>query len=707
MEKFPQGLLSWSGNKQGSVRTPFRQETGRPIREQLLTPLVLRLNQWVDEVIKLDGSLNQPRTILLVGGPGNGKTDAVEGCIKKLDEALDAGGKIYDSFAKQYNVSADELEPRKTELDLSQFWPSPSAGFSPHLSLVQDATEGDQYLQGKSPEELLLEELEAILSKKYNGLYLCCVNRGILANALSLAHSRDNEDLIKFIDCLVEAATSKHDSLFCWPLEGYEDTALWPMDVESLVDFSTSENGKTVACKILDVALAPNNWVDNCEAGAQCPFCQNRKLLEGQETRRSLVKLLHYYELESGKRWTFRDIYSLIAFLLLGEQDELEIDKKILEPCTWAAKQLAMVGKASSNPNAKLNLVKAQYLLVSKLYYHRLFSLWPKLNSASHRAAKNKALPTSPPANFPSELKKGYEAARNHYRYLASLSPQKQSSIARLLTDDFSKHLDPALVSDDTVLFNKDNESITVSNIEERFGLSVKDGIELVKDQITLLEQELLTRLSTADDMLLDYNHKRVNKNHVRLLQLSIRQFSSRLVKRSICVRKGVCKDHRFLEKYISLTSDEKSIKNIQKLLRDLLNEDSYFKSPLSTTFGQPVAHRDRSISLITNKISIKLIRAEINHKKPTQPLPFVKIHNNFVPVTFKLFKSLEEISEGLQPSSLPGDIFALIDGVKSLISGDIVRDDDFLDDGLAIEIGQERFGIDINNGKPMISGEL
>jgi hypothetical protein len=707
MEKFPKGLLSWSGSKQGGVRKPFQRESGRPTGKQISTPLVSRLDKWIDGIVSPSEHSKHPRSILLVGGPGNGKTDAVEGCIEKLDKALGAQNKIFELFTAEYNAGKGELAPRKVHVDLSTFWPSPPEDFSPSISLVQDATEKDQLQQEKSAEEIFLNELEDILLEKNKGLYICCVNRGILASTLSLAHSQGNADLIELIDNLLMATTGSHDPKECWPLHNYKKIALWPMDIESLVNPSLVGNDKTVAYQILSVALNPDKWVDTCDAGSRCPFCENRRMLETNEARYNLVKVLHYYELASGKRWTFRDIYSLVSYLLVGEQEDLTIKGKPLDPCDWATHQLKMANESDNKKNADLSLVKARYLLVSKLYYHKLFSVWPRLNSGSHRKAKSKVLPASPPSSFSTALKKGYEFARNHYRHLASSSLKNPSSIEKILTGEFSNALDPGLINGGAALFKKGEKGITANDIDERFGLSLKDGLKLIQGHVTQLEKDLLEKLSSAEEMLFEYNHKLALKNHVRLLQSSIRQFASRLIKRNIGVTKGVCYDSEYFERFKKLDESHQNIKSIENYIKALLHENSRFKASLTTTFGQPIAHRDRNISLETEKVSVKFLKTEESDKKPRNPTSYVKIHNNPIPVTFKLFKSLEEIGEGLQVPSLPEEIFALLDEVRAIVAGQIVRDEEFLENELIIEIGNNKFALEINNGKPVMGEKI
>lgn len=72
----PAGLLDWAGHKSGGVRRLFHSAGGRPTGDVVFTPLLARLGGWCNAIASgLEGT---PRIVLLVGGPGNGKTEAIE-----------------------------------------------------------------------------------------------------------------------------------------------------------------------------------------------------------------------------------------------------------------------------------------------------------------------------------------------------------------------------------------------------------------------------------------------------------------------------------------------------------------------------------------------------------------------------------------------------------------------------------------------------
>ena len=262
---YPLGLINWSGAKKGGVRQPFQKSSGRPVRRQLKTPLVTRLDNWVKNMVAgVDGT---SRAILLVGGPGNGKTDAVEGCIQSFDAEIGANGELYSAFARQYDVRPD-LPPRRSEVRLPTI--TSSSDIEPVIRLVQDATEKDPAFPEASAESLLLSELSEILDGSYKGIYICCVNRGILANTASLASRENNTVMTTFLNQMVAAASGGPSAPSCWPLDNNQ-IALWPMDIESLVSISANGSEKTIAHEILDAALDDKKWQPFCSNKTVCP----------------------------------------------------------------------------------------------------------------------------------------------------------------------------------------------------------------------------------------------------------------------------------------------------------------------------------------------------------------------------------------------------------------------------------------------------
>lgn len=676
---FPAGLLRWAGHRDGGVRKPFRSDSGRPTGEHMRTPLVDRLDIWVDQFVKGDASV--PSTILLVGGPGNGKTDAIEGLVERLDHEIGAKGKLVKMFASQYDATKVLYPPRKVTACLSDA----VDGLPPHLchsvNLVQDATEEDES-QRLSAEELLLSDLKTCLTDKSGDIYLCCVNRGILAQAAAKAHADAScGDAAALLDKITQAVTSGAEAPTCWPLEGFPNVAVWPMDVESLVDARLAPQGKTFAHHIFLAALREDRWRQPCASGSLCPFCQNRKLLSKPEALDALVLFLRNYELASGKRWTFRDLFSLVPYLLVGDYTDLSVQGRSADPCEWTAEQLRLIRTPGGDSSKK---GRALFLLVSRLYYHRLFPRWPRLSSGLHHSAKT--------VLRNNDLTPGIETASHLFRYLA-WAPQGDANAAgdipAKIRASFSDALDPALATGNDVLTVCCGKKYSINEIEELFSLSVADGFNAVKSQLEPLECELLKGLATADAALVEDNFSRARSHDVEILRSSLRQFTARLVKRSLGTRSGLCKDHGTFAAYRSVLDDANGLAEVRRQLRRLMHDEhNRFRAPLTTTFGQPVAQRARDVVLLAPAVAVRDIPEIQSAGRPRRTMPYIKIESAIVPLTFALFRALREVVAGLHDASLPPDIFALLNGVKLIVSGHIVHKAKDLDDDAFISIG-------------------
>ncbi|HXE95906.1 MAG TPA: hypothetical protein VN642_05850, partial [Dongiaceae bacterium] len=172
--QYPAALLDWAGHHSGGVRRLFDQHSGRPNKDILRTNLLSRLESWVQRLVT--GIPGTPRILLLVGGPGNGKTEAIESTINWLDEAFGCNGGLVKKLASSFFPQTGCAVPRVVNVDAGDLCTF-DRPFK--LSIVQDASVVFGR-EGRTPASLLIEELCDALDGPNSQVYLCCVNRGIL-----------------------------------------------------------------------------------------------------------------------------------------------------------------------------------------------------------------------------------------------------------------------------------------------------------------------------------------------------------------------------------------------------------------------------------------------------------------------------------------------------------------------------------------------
>lgn len=662
--KYPAGLLDWAGHGSGGVRQPFMEDSGRPTGHQIRTPLVERLNCWSRDLAE---GLSVPRIIFLAGGPGNGKTDAIEGCLGALDASLGDSGRLISLFRERYRATMETVPPRKVVVSRANLQPADHLKKVRSITLIQDATEEDSAQPEKSAEQLLLDDLLEVITGSAGDIYLCCVNRGILASAAKIAsENSEYSDLRSFIKAISDAVTNGAMMPQCWPLNGYPEIAVWPMDIESLVE--SNEDGQSVAHEVFCQLLDESKWEDECIAGDQCPFCQNQKLLAKPQNLDSLITIMRRYELVSGKRWSFRELFSFIAYLLVGDFSELKVDGKTVSPCEWAEYQIKWLKQSQSGER---EAARAPFLLASKLYYHRLFPNWPRLGSRVIRRALSSVKDS--PAGSSSPIPHLFE-----YAYWSNVyGPKASGDVPDRIRSAMAPALDPALIKDPSAKFlSSSSRDVTLVDLESAFSTSVKQGINLLTNRpFPKVERELLDRLSTADEML---DAAGIPEYEKVVLRSELRQYAIRLVKRSLGVRAGITKDCQWLDEFSCLPTDKNIQRDVTKTLKNLLQDDGFFKAAVATTFGQPVAQRSKDVSIaVQTNTSIKMIDAQPDETRPKSPMSFVLIQGRPLGVTFDLFKALRNVSQGLHEASLAGNVYALLDRVKAVMTGSMVREED------------------------------
>lgn len=671
---FPRGLLGWAGHQAGGVKRLFDPGSGRPSKELLRTGLITRLESWATNVAS--GTTGVPRILLLVGGPGNGKTEAIEHTIKCLDAGLVAGGKLESHLSEAFRPPVGQAVARVVSIDAGSLAATPRPLV---LSIVQDASATAGH-DGQLASELLVQELLNLLEGTAASLYLCCVNRGVLDDALIHAIDRDLPRARAFLERITRAVSLSADAPSCWPLAGYPDVAVWPMDAESLLTSAASSHASP-ASTLLSHATEPDRWPKEgtCAAGADCPLCQNRTLLGKPDQRESLLRILRWYELASGKRWSFRDLFSLVSYLLAGNQSTAKGHPG--DPCSWAAQlaELDRTGQHARSPRRQQ--LTAVFELVSARYQHALFHRWDhKASNVIRLGAKDLGLDKTG-TEVRTLLGLQYFLADRKDSYLpATIAP---------LLDNLVELLDPAMASAETEVAVSSRSKVVLAELDIRFSRSVSGGIEFVRkyQALSKAEVDLLSRLAAVDNLLSSAATRRRNPAAANRIQHVVRDFACRLVRRSICTRTAVVADVQVLESFQKVVEDDqqgKQLFDVARQVKALLNQGNGFEVSLTTTFGQALPPVQRQATLVVPVRQVKPLHLAAAGR-PASPISFLQVGSGKslqpVALTYDLFKAVKDLERGISPASLPRNVVALLDTTKARLSGPIVRDEDVLEE--------------------------
>jgi len=693
---FPTGLRNWAGNQSGGVRRLFDDLSGRPTGQILKTHLLKRLEAWVQSLVQ--SPEQTPRLVLLVGGPGNGKTEAIESTIDWLDHALDCNNTLRQSLREQLMPEAGRAVPRVAKAEAQSSAGTPRRF---QIRIVQDASVEDAPNQSRA--ELLAEELELALSDPEAQLvYLACVNRGVLDDAMIHVSEHGPARSRGLLQAIIQSVGQGGGSASCWPLEGYPSVAVWPMDVESLLT-RTRDGDPAPAAAILAEALAEEKWAayGACPARELCPFCTGRELLKGTRGSPELMLLLRWHELATAKRWTFRDFFTLVSYLLAGASSTSEAGRPE-SPCVWAASLVELdASRVGQKPDARRS--SAVFLLVGSLYQHQLFARW---DARVVRRLREDLRELGLLDNH---------TALGLLTFLRNGSGMRPPAMIEGLLDSLCLALDPAVADPALEVSISSTTRLKLRDIDARFSQSVGSGRSLLLKYKCLSpsEVELLGRLAELDRELSTPALRRKLPDAATRVQHLLRDFACRLVRRSLGTKCAVTRDQQLLSQYQRIVEggnqESELVLSAAREVSRLLNTNDKFEVSLTTTFGQPMPPATLRAMLITTKQFVKP-RPESDEGRPIPPMRTLRVGRNSaeqtIALTFDLYRSIRLLEAGLSRGSLPTEVNALIDATKARLSGPIVRDPEALEDS-SIELGATGTRIELIGGRflPVFGG--
>ena len=158
--QFPFKFFNWFSSMSGGVRRPLDEDSGRPLGNIILEGQIhILINNMINEYFQNKGKY----ICVLVGGPGNGKTDIMEYAAERFVERLGADWKevklkLQVGFSENNRQSIVSI---KNET----------------LLLTQDASQRD--IHADSYIDSIYNDFEKIESLD-NSLSIICMNRGIL-----------------------------------------------------------------------------------------------------------------------------------------------------------------------------------------------------------------------------------------------------------------------------------------------------------------------------------------------------------------------------------------------------------------------------------------------------------------------------------------------------------------------------------------------
>lgn len=685
-------LLSWHGHDRGGVRVPFG-EFGEPLGEVIETPLLEKLREVAAAIAS--GS-QAPRWFLLVGGPGNGKSQMVEEFVRAIGENLGCEHDLVTTVKQEFERIPT---PRKVEVTSATISGDARSAFDERvrrLIIIQDASASD--VADMDAADQLADDLLSLLTEPVPDgtplpILVCCVNRGVLARTLSAAESA-GEVVVDLLEGVIRASGLGAESLqedppSCWPVTAAKFeaelpdlagiVACWPMDVESLLagyDHDTSTPPSIILEHATDVERWEASGCHNCDSRHVCPFLQNARWLRKPSHRQALLRLLRRQELASGQHWNFRSLFSLIAELLVGEWVDFGSDKVVGgHPCEWVHSSVAQLESSD-----RMMAVQAAFSLVRRLYPHALFAMQLLPVPGEVREAT---------ASMP--LGEAVTA------YVADLDAPVPSAIRRRLRDSVVPLMDPAG-------WSPEEETDPLAKLEDAYSQSVALGnvAWASEAQPAPAEARLIELLAKAEeecDALVDTLPAKAV-----MAARFMRQVAARLAKRSVGVRLGRHATQRLLEEYELTIRDQDRLDSLRSVLKGLLT-GSRFRFNALASFGQPLDVEDALVTLEANPMPISPITPAPDRRpdRPAHDLPAIPVARRPIAMTFDLFLAIRLEEEGCGSGSLPASVRAALDKIKQLYAGTVCRsEDEFVERGAYLEIDRKGYiAVSTHGGRP------
>lgn len=294
------------------------------LREPLLrveTDTIRRVRDFSEHVEAAD----VVQWLVLVGGPGNGKSMAVRELVTSL---LDKGLTIQDEQGLPISEMAGRPVPAVLEVRNSS---------GRLLSrIAQDASVvPDPYVDNPNPARDLRSLMVRCAEDRCH--LVACANRGVLeaaaAQKAGAAESPVDQILARTAEVGRQRGTAGE---ITHEFDGIKLTAR-PMDVGSLFEGSTP-----VFEQLLQEAMSEQRWASckTCLAAEKCPFWANRRDLSEPEFRSRVLRLLEDAELLDGQPLVFREAGALVSLVLAGCAADYEHE----HPCEWVARQVDVGG---------------------------------------------------------------------------------------------------------------------------------------------------------------------------------------------------------------------------------------------------------------------------------------------------------------------------------------------------------------------------
>jgi len=349
---FTRSLLNYSAERDDCIGRPERWGNPPPLLVET-TPLHEEMESLADELWA------EPQRMVwyfLVGGPGNGKSEAVGKLVRRLNRKAAAAGlqPIFDPAQGSHGGSI------KYDFE----------GTLPHrkMWLLQDVSV--PMSKGSDPAADLLASLELCAEGSLH--LLACANRGMLLRATRTARKDPAKAslaaLLEKIDAASREDSTAPQARWVQNCNGKEiEVRVWPLDHESVLFGQGNATNPwadptgSLFDQVIQKAVATENWeqkgCSECRAHDSCPMYGDAIWLRDAQRRRGTLAILRNAEIWSGQRIVLREALGLVSAVLVGCPSDFVDGATELHPCDWVNNRLSGTPPKPKDQQSLLELV--------------------------------------------------------------------------------------------------------------------------------------------------------------------------------------------------------------------------------------------------------------------------------------------------------------------------------------------------------------
>jgi hypothetical protein len=624
-QQFPFKFYNWFSSMSGGVRRPLDEDSGRPLGNIIIEGQIhMLINEMINDYFHNKGKY----VCVLVGGPGNGKTDIMEYASEKFVERF--GGDW--TKIKSELQSGFETNNRQSIVKIE----------NETLLLTQDASQRD--LNADSYIDSIYNDFEKIESFQ-NSLSIICMNRGILETIKKESSNSNNklskyQKLIKSIYQFNTLDASLLD-LKIWG-EDLDSKKLytWSMDFDTLFSKVKDQNlDQNLVLSIFEKAKYKDNFFD--DPNKLSPIFNANEFVTNKVKNLNLSKILRSYEILNGKRFTYREIFSLIGYLFYYSENELIIINKTNEELE------ALTGNQCFTKFEKL------YKLYQYTCNYRFFNQF-----------------VQPTSDLRDECKKAFKDEKSKnldvlFSVLSKTNKNKSASIPKFISEMEASFFDPILCSDNLTFFDDNGVETSIEALTKKVIYNLELNIENYSKVIPHIDRELincLVKIKTEYCLLVTSDDLDVTKlNAVDSFKSFLNTTIIAFIKRGLFFSEYYIKDKLHIGKYLDIVEGDTLVKNqfVREFSKAMAkNGGANIETSLVTSIGQTPNQFKTNISIEARPYTLDPLNTPVN-KLPSADQIILKYRvgssstDKYIVITYKLYREIMRSVERLLPGCL------------------------------------------------------